>query len=394
MRPKSLISLGWLVFGVGALFAILYYVGKEEGRDNPMIKKVENLVEGAEEELGLKSRKEWGVKQTIHEHFDAWAGNEKEKNLSFVQVDKLVSSPHVTGDQAAALAAIHRGYFHTQPTSGGGEQRELLASLDELLAAADKLEPFYRDGCQHLDQVDRQIFGPGAPTINGIAQGHLADCYLIATLGALAHHRPDEIRKLIRVRDDLSCDVTFHDGEFIHVPKLSDGLIVLSSRCGKQGLWLNILETAYGKHRLAKENGRFDLPEDVLNYGYPARVMQLLTGQAGKILALQGQGGASLDGVRDVLRSGVERKSVLVAMTGKKAKVPPGMIANHCYTILDFDAQADKVKIWNPLGLNFEPKDLIGLEAAASIEHGYLTKGGVFEVPLTDFVRIYSWITY
>ena len=64
--------------------------------------------------------------------------------------------------------------------------------------------------------------------------------------------------------------------------------------------------------------------------------------------------------------------------------MPPGVVNDHAYAVLGYDAKADTLHIWNPWGNHFEPKGDMGLE------HGYSTKGGHFDMPLKDFVRVYE----
>ena len=47
-------------------------------------------------------------------------------------------------------------------------------------------------------------------------------------------------------QSDGSCEVVFFSGEKITVPKLTDAQVALGSSAGNQGLWLNVLEEAYG----------------------------------------------------------------------------------------------------------------------------------------------------
>ena len=69
-------------------------------------------------------------------------------------------------------------------------------------------------------------------------------------------------------------------------------------------------------------------------------------------------------------------------------KMPPGVVNDHAYAVLGYDAKMDTLHIWNPWGNHFEPKGDTGME------HGYSTKGGHFDMPLKDFVRVYEELYY
>jgi hypothetical protein len=387
MRVKTWVTLAWLIVAAIGVGVVVSYVWEEEGQQNPYVKAAEELIDKVEH--GLQPAPSTQLHDTIAGRYRAWAGSDRD--LSFVRVIELLKSPAIKGDEAAALAAVHA--FFKPHALGQGQTQQLLASEEDLLKAAPKLEGQFQVYRRHLDGLNRQLFASDAPRIDGLAQGSLADCYLISTIGSAVHHHPAAVRDMIKQRPDGSYDVTFLDGDSIRVPVLTDGMIVLGSSAGKQGLWLNVLETAYGEHRLAAQGRKLDLPEDQLNYGYPDRVMRLLTGRPGTTVAVQPE---NADKLRQLLGACVQSKALLVAMVRKNARVPPGLMANHAYTVLDFDPRADRVKIWNPYGANcnFKPSYSLEIPAPAGLEHGYPIENGVFEVPLADFSRIYSWVTH
>jgi hypothetical protein len=64
------------------------------------------------------------------------------------------------------------------------------------------------------------------------------------------------------------------------------------------------------------------------------------------------------------------------------------MIPSHVYAVLGFDAEAEIVHLWNPLGDDFTPSGQAGLEA------GYPVRAGRFAVPLAEFLQIFVAMTY
>jgi len=65
-------------------------------------------------------------------------------------------------------------------------------------------------------------------------------------------------------------------------------------------------------------------------------------------------------------------------------KKTPGLGYGHAYSVIAYNAKADKVTIWNPWGNTFTPKGPDGLE------HGYKTERGIFQVPLHEFYHHFS----
>ena len=66
-------------------------------------------------------------------------------------------------------------------------------------------------------------------------------------MGAMANCNPDGVRSMIMMNEDKSITVKFPDGRSTRIVRIPDALIALGSRTGSQGIWLNVLEEAYGE---------------------------------------------------------------------------------------------------------------------------------------------------
>ena len=66
----------------------------------------------------------------------------------------------------------------------------------------------------------------------------------------------------------------------------------------------------------------------------------------------------------------------------------PDFNPNQAYAVLGYDAASDKVTLWNSHGQDFTP------QGAAGPENGCITKHGVFEIPLTQFVKQFSGMAF
>lgn len=109
---------------------------------------------------------------------------------------------------------------------------------DEAASGAN-LSHNYKSFLKHLQTAPRQLFTKEHPSLEGIAQGHLGDCYFIAGVGAAVHRDPEIVRRLIISRTDGSYEVRFRNGRHIHVPLLTDAELALGSNAGHQGIWLD-----------------------------------------------------------------------------------------------------------------------------------------------------------
>lgn len=67
---------------------------------------------------------------------------------------------------------------------------------------------------------------------------------------------------------------------------------------------------------------------------------------------------------------------------------PKGVPHGHVFAVLDYNASARLVRLFNPWGNHVKPAGPPGLV------HGYPTQHGIFEVPLGEFLQIFGGITY
>ena len=79
----------------------------------------------------------------------------------------------------------------------------------------------------------------------------------------------------------------------------------------------------------------------------------------------------------------------MAAGTGKDDKPLPKHIAHsHAFGIFGYDGRTRTLRMFNPWGNDVKPDDPPGLV------NGYATHNGMFEVPLRDFLRIFTGVNY
>src|SRR3954468_820406 len=88
----------------------------------------------------------------------------------------------------------------------------------------------------------------GGDFLKELRPGNLEDCWFVAAVIALARHRPDELRGLVRENGDGSHDVTFPGREVVRGVRVTDAEIARYRRGQDRGdgLLLPVLEKAYG----------------------------------------------------------------------------------------------------------------------------------------------------
>ena len=260
------------------------------------------------------------------------------------------------------------------------EEHEFIKSVDHVV--------------KHLETIDRELFLATDPDLATFNQGRLNDCYLLSAIAAQSHRSPKAIREMIHHEVTGGFQVLYGDGQKIHVVPLTDSELLLGARLdNRHGSWLAVLEKSYGvirKRERAKKGdkaapGAITLPIETLNFGNTGAIISLLTGHHVESLKL---GKSSLPDQVHSLLSDMTQKKRLLCVGKNTDQGPPGIVNNHAYAILGYDAHERHVNVFNPWGNNFTPKGSPGKA------NGYATKNGRFTVPLNDFHSVFSDVVY
>jgi hypothetical protein len=337
--------------------------------------------------------------KVVAAEFKKWDRN-NDGQIDKAELEAQIADSRVTGKQAAALAAI-AGY-QCRP----GEKRKTLP-LDFFLREAMKptareveppFEVRYRDALFRIENVSRVLFGPGAPSALQVQQGHIGDCFFVAIVGAVAERNPESIRRWIDPQPDKSANVRFPLGAQATVRTLTDAEIALTSFAGKQGMWINVLEKAFGSvMETAFPNPNLGDPLEAIAFGgSPIQTIRLMTGHDCLAIALRTPEQKPLDSarinsltpqVRAILEDCHNNKRVACAGSPRSDN-PPGLTPQHAFAVLGFDQKTGVVQLWNPHSNQFQPA------AESSLKNGYKTQHGRFEMSLADFMQVFYFLAY
>jgi hypothetical protein len=345
--------------------------------------------------------------KVVQSCFSSWVPDGSDR-LTPSQINRLMFSHQVKGDEAAAVAAIHV-YFRKHKAAGGLRKGDLLQAdmaedSDPRSADSPEVRGFekrFKKFSNHLRTVPRIIFANDAPRLEGIHQGPLGDCWVLSAIGAAVHSHPMRLKKMILPQPDGSCIVEFPDGRTVRVNRLTDSQIALGSTAGDQGLWLNVLEQAFGqvRKRLVPKY-RLAIGLDALNPGGDAsRSISRLTGHAARTFHIRRKRAKAfrpdlarrprlVARVRNIIQKGVARRHLICAATPKPGRSPKGIAHSHDYAVLDYHRDSDTITVWNPWGSKFEPKGPSGLR------NGYAMVNGVFHMPVRDFTLTFGAIYF
>jgi hypothetical protein len=261
-------------------------------------------------------------------------------------------------------------------------------------------EAYYDECYAHIGATRRVLFAGTGPSLRGLHQGLLGDCYFVATLGALVARDRTEVARIVRLGPEKGFEVRFPNGESTRVAAVSDAEIALGSFAAGQGLWLNVLEKAYGE-LVARSLQRRRVFENAIDAvgggGHATAAMALFTGCDAGVLQFRPEDTPMIDNparvqgflplARERLVDNVRRQRLTCCAT-TRARTPPGIAQRHLYAVLDFDTRNDLVHVWNPWGNDVDPQGPPG------IENGYRVRDGRFVVPLADFIRIFVSVIY
>jgi hypothetical protein len=214
-----------------------------------------------------------------------------------------------------------------------------------------------------------------------VAQGTLADCYLLASVAAVAQRSPRTLEQMIKRNDDGTVTVTFHSGGRkvpitvdADLPRLRLPLLDAASVYGgstQEGeLWPALLEKAY-----AQWKGGYDA---IGNGGSASQALAEISGKPTQILTLKGVDPNRLAEQLDTLaRAGAP----MTATTPAGAKVT-GIVPWHVYTVDGVEQRDGQpwVRLRNPWAYH-EPS-------------GHGPNDGAFLLPVKDFAAAFDLLEW
>ena len=341
--------------------------------------------------------------KVVEKYFQKWDQNGDHK-LSFDEVAKLVRSPHVKGEEAAALASIYfyqKGVVVLNKGSGAVELNSLLGRVAG--GGISKDFDFAGSYCGALDQMrtnSHRLFEGNGPRLSRVRQGSVGDCSLVASVGALVNRSPVEIRDMFHPQADGSCEVQFPGAAGVKVPRITDAEIALTSTCEHDGLWMNVLQEAYGMVLAKLEHKRASATEAInqTSFGlYIGQSLEVLTGckagdaPTGLKETRNGRSGRKLeDQLRDVLASATKERRLMVGGTWIGDVLPhtPGISGGHAWAVLSYNRARDMLRLWNPYGDDFS------ITGPPGLANGYPRKAGYCDMAFGVFVKNFCDVNY
>lgn len=335
----------------------------------------------------------------LTKNFAAW-DVDHDGLLSANEINTLVEAPEVRGVDAAAIAALKRASRFRIATlpSFTLEHLQTLAKAQALEKGMPDLPAMFGSSLKRIAKTKRELFSPEGPRIETIRQGRMGNCFSLAPLAALAHERPEYVREqMIRPLKDGRYLVKLGQQE-VQVTAPTDAEIALTSENEDGSVWVNVYEKAAGlAHNAKKPADKRDATGlDALNRGGSAgSQLAFITGRemfrvscsfAKKKDLPQAEYDKHMAELRAALTAATKENRLMTCGTLKTTI--PGLTPNHAYAILSYDSVTDIIRIWNPHG------DTSDVKSEPGPKNGYPIKDGIFELPLTVFVKEFSGTAY
>jgi thiol-disulfide isomerase/thioredoxin len=336
--------------------------------------------------------------QTVASNFFTW-DRDHDQTLSVGELDAAIEDPANRGQAAAALAALKRASRSTNyalPPLTLDNIRQLAGSRPA--TNRPDLRGLYTNCLKRINAVTHhELFASGLPQLNTIHQGRMGDCFCLAPLGAMIHRDPREVASLFSVQADGRIRVEFGGGAVSIAPPTEAELALMAGN-SQDGVWIDLYEKAIGEVRNDQRapDKRAGLPLDAIaRGGSEGRIMSYLTGHrvtwadftiVKNPATTPAARAAQLDELRQKLAAASSQGRLMGCGTTKPTT--PGLTPKHAFALLNYDAKADAVQLWNPHGNNFTPKGPPGLT------NGYPMKNGLLTVPLPDLAQQFATVCF
>jgi len=223
------------------------------------------------------------------------------------------------------------------------------------------------------------------PSYTDMFQGNLGDCYLIATLGALAKSNPSVIENMIIPNGDNTWTVRFYESDgapdYVTVdralPTNGYGYLVYAGWCfqatnSQNELWIPLVEKAYAEwNETGQEGGAGTNSYSSIESGNPAAVYDQVLGNQSAVY-LPTTDPTNL--VEPALINAITANKPVTA--GTYDDPGNGLVGSHAYTVIGYDSASDTFLLYNPWGCA-QPSPLTFSQLQASVAYFFSADASV-----------------
>lgn len=303
---------------------------------------------------------------------DCFGKIDKDKDgfLGKTEITKALGDPQFTDKDAAMLATLRVCFSEFEDLSddewgieNDGITRADVTAYDRLCQKdpknklVKKIQSWYDYAKMKIQNANKQLFNGEIDPLN-VKQGMVGDCWLLAAIVGSANieSRKQEIARMITPIENDKYQVKFPGiADPIAVAKPTDSEIALFSGAESNGLWLSILEKAYGTS-VNQKTWFFleDSPYDAISGDIERKGIMIITGHNVNIENLIAIAPKSIEIMHLGNKINISMNAGKVVTAGIRKSfskyTEAGLRRSHVYTVVGYDNNSDTVKVRNPWG--------------------------------------------
>ncbi|GIW22738.1 MAG: hypothetical protein KatS3mg068_1745 [Candidatus Sericytochromatia bacterium] len=268
-----------------------------------------------------------------------------------------------------------------------------VSSIEEKKEEREILNLFLNanDNISSLNTLSSKLFGDEKISANDIQQGKRPICYFLSALAGLAHHRPNDVRELVKENEDGSYTVTFPglpaNKRVIKVNEPPKEIMDFYIHKGKNNsIWVPVVVSAISKYWSKNGFLRFFRSNyDAANYGGAWEGIEIVTGHVADFMAVPLN---SNDKIFTKISTAINQKKLVSVSTFGKGNMNPKKTGEfrlsnvHVLTVLSTDPYNKTITIRDPYGY------LKVVDNNGSLREDYSTNG-IFTVDMQTFRKYF-----
>lgn len=340
------------------------------------------------------------LRRIIEADYAYWTGG-KEKPLTIWQIGRLQRNPSVRGGQAVLLGVLaltidhahgfidRLSYDSVMELAGGAK---IMVKTSPALAgnAPDLNEPetfkflnVVRNYHKLFDNLVSNTTPEGfklwgranGPTIDGLQQGPVGDCYWIAAVEAVVVKRPDVVARAIRQIGPNRFELNLLGYEQPIAVTLTDGQMCQLNLDPHEGCWLTLL--ALGEAHI---RDRFS---DIVDF-WRATPLGVVAHSGSQLKVLESLLGCQYESLH--LRRTARQDVRLMLENAMRENMPVGLTTgDHCLSVCNYNAQTEMLRVLNPWGTSGK-YTIEGTDLSVDMNRG------MFDISLADACRSFLTI--
>jgi hypothetical protein len=342
--------------------------------------------------------------------------------ITQAELETAVGDPNITGSQAQMLVVFKNmsDRFQaldpdakekriTQKAIDKFDQMQVKVASGEIKEGSDEYQ-FVKDVEAELKRVrdvvketNRKLFADEKNPLNSInvedvKQGPIGNCYFYGATAAVVAADKNAIKDLIAEKDGKYV-VTFPNKPPVTVGAPTDAELALYPKPGKDGVWMWVLEKAYGQHcinrpgddnpagltamlsRFSKGNRSLIPQERTEGPSFVDDGLKILTGK--KVGWIWNKDQPKMEEQLADMFTEKPRRAITADSHVNVAQEKGGPVRWHTYSVLDYDAKSKTITLRNPWG--HSPPTVAGTTDLGN---------GRFSMNMDTFCKYFSKINY